>query len=65
MFIIDRLEGDLVILEYEGKTYELPRKVFPHDIKEGNIVMVEFKVDKEGSEKRLDKIKKLEDELFE
>lgn len=65
MFIIDRFEGDLVIIEYEEKTYELPKKIFPHDIKEGDVITVEFKVDTEKSMERLKKIRKLEDELFE
>lgn len=65
MFIIDRFEGDLVIIEFEGETYQLPKKIFPQDIKEGDVLTIQFKIDKEMKTARISQIKKLEDELFE
>ncbi len=65
MFIIDRLEGDLVVLEYEGKTYTLPNRILPDEAKEGDVLRLELTVDREQTLKRLEKIRKLEEELFE
>lgn len=65
MFIIDRFEGDLVIVEFEGKTYDLPRKILPPEVKEGDVLRIEFTLDTKETLNRKEKIKQLEDELFE
>lgn len=65
MFIIDRFEGDTVILEYEARIYTLPKRALPDDAKEGDVVHIEITIGQEQTKARRDKIKKLEDELFE
>lgn len=63
--IIDRFEGETVVLEYQGKTYNLPRAVLPVTAKEGDVISLEAKVEKEDTAERRNKINKLMDELFE
>lgn len=65
MFIIDRFEGDTVILEYGEKIYTLPKNILPPEAREGDILRIETSMDEEQTKNRRDKIKKLEDELFE
>lgn len=63
--IIDRFEGPVAVLEYQGKTYDLPREVLPSSAKEGDVITLEAKLDEEATAQRQEKISKLMDELFE
>lgn len=63
--IIDRFEGQTVVLEYQGKTYDLPRAVLPSTAKEGDVIILETRLDEEATSERRNKINKLMDELFE
>lgn len=65
MFVIDRFEGDIVVLEFEGRTYDLPRKIMPSDAKEGDFLTAKFAIDLVARQGQKEKIKALEDELFE
>lgn len=62
---IDRFEGPLVVLEYEGKMYHLPKEILPKETKEGDVVILEARVDEEATRERHKKMSKLIDELFE
>lgn len=65
MFIIDRIEGETAILEYEGRAYAFPKKALPDGAKEGDVLHLEITIAQGHTQDRLDKIKKLEDDLFE
>ena len=64
MFIIDRFEGDLAVIEYQGQTFALPRRLLPPEAKEGQVLKLEFFIDHNETRKRTAKIKRLMDELF-
>jgi hypothetical protein len=64
-FIIDRFEEDWAVLEYEGKTFDVPRALLPDNAKEGDMLRISLDIDLEETLKRKEAIKKLEDELFE
>lgn len=40
MIIIDRLEGELAVLEIEGNTYTLPIAALPPQAKEGDVLCI-------------------------
>lgn len=42
-WIIDRIEGDFAIVEYEGQFFELPLCLLP-DLKEGSILQIQSKI---------------------
>ncbi|GAW92476.1 DUF3006 domain-containing protein [Calderihabitans maritimus] len=65
MLKIDRFEGDMAVIEYNGKTFDLPRSLLPKEAKEGDVLKLSIEVDKEETEKRRKKIEKLMDDLFE
>ncbi|GAW92763.1 DUF3006 domain-containing protein [Calderihabitans maritimus] len=65
MLVIDRFEGDMAVIEYNGKTFDLPRSLLPEEAKEGDVLKMSIEIDKEETEKRRKKIEKLMDELFE
>jgi 23S rRNA G2069 N7-methylase RlmK/C1962 C5-methylase RlmI len=63
--IIDRFEGDLVVLEYQQKTYTLPKEVLPAAAREGDVLKLTFKIDAKERERREKEIQDLMEELFE
>ncbi|MGE5579239.1 MAG: DUF3006 domain-containing protein [Bacillota bacterium] len=62
--IIDRFEGNLAVIEYEGKTFTLPRALLPRDAKEGDVLNFTVEVDHDTTEARRTRVKSLEDRLF-
>lgn len=65
MLIIDRFEGDMAVIEYEGKTFNLPRNLLPTEAREGNVIKISISVDREETEKRQKRIQELMDDVFE
>ncbi len=65
IFIIDRFEGDWAVIEFEEKTFNLPRVLLPLDAREGDVVKISVVVDLNTTKKRREQIEKLMDELFE
>ncbi|KFD41984.1 hypothetical protein DK28_0202030 [Peptococcaceae bacterium SCADC1_2_3] len=65
MFIIDRFENDWVIVEFDRKTFNLPRSIFPAGAKEGDVINIKIIVDKKATTSRKKSIKDLADSLFE
>ena len=64
MSIIDRFEGDLAVVEYEGKTYSLPRELLPKESKEGDVLRVSVEIDHAATADRRRRIAEKEDRLF-
>lgn len=64
MLIIDRFEGDFAVIEYDDMTFDLPRKLLPKDVKEGDVLRLSISVDKEHTEKRRKRVNSLMNELF-
>lgn len=65
MFVIDRLEGQLAVVEYNRQTFKLPRSIFPKEVKEGDVINIQITVDTETTNKTKRTIDKLADRLFE
>ncbi|ACL70154.1 DUF3006 domain-containing protein [Halothermothrix orenii] len=68
MIIIDRFEGEKVILEYsnnQGKiiTFAVPANVLPRKAKEGDILNII--IDNELTKQRKKRLEKIKDNLFE
>ena len=38
--IIDRFEGDLVVVEIDGETKDFPKSIFPIEAKQGDVVLI-------------------------
>lgn len=66
MLIIDRLESEFAVVEYEsGKTFNLPRFLLPPEAKEGDVITLAVTVDSSGAKERRKNIERLMDDLFE
>jgi len=62
-FTIDRFEGDFAVVELDNQTMEnVPKRTLPPHAKEGDIISVE--IDKAGTEKRREHIKKLMNDVW-
>ncbi|MGJ7045097.1 DUF3006 domain-containing protein [Thermoanaerobacterium thermosulfurigenes] len=64
MCIIDRFEGDYAVIEFGRITFNFPRTLLPKDLKEGDVIKFDVRIDSEETLKRSQKIKRLADELF-
>lgn len=65
IFIIDRFEGDWAVVEFKGKTFNVPKVLFPQQVREGDVVRIAVDVDEQGTKERKKIVMKLADELFE
>jgi Protein of unknown function (DUF3006) len=66
--IIDRFEGDFVVVEIDGKTRDVERYLFPSDAKPGDAVIIEgtkITIDREKTEKLRKEIEELMNEVWE
>lgn len=63
-FVIDRFEGDMAIL-VNDVVINLPISILPKDAKEGDVIVIEIRIDKEETEKLReeveDRLKNLKD----
>lgn len=64
MLIIDRFEGNMAVIEYENSTFNVPRSLLPENAREGDVLDIDIKVNKEETEQRRRKVKKMMDDLF-
>ncbi|AET68177.1 Protein of unknown function (DUF3006) [Desulfosporosinus orientis DSM 765] len=55
MLIIDRYEGDWAVIENGGITFNLPRSLLPHDVKEGDVITISISVDQSATNERRQK----------
>ncbi len=65
MYIIDRLEDEWAVIEDDGQTFNLPRKLLPDNAGEGDVIRLTIEIDQEATRSRRQTINKLVDELFE
>lgn len=59
MFIVDRIEEDLVVVEWEGGHFHLPKELIKEHFAEGDLLNITITVDQEGTDKRIKRIQEL------
>jgi hypothetical protein len=63
--VVDRIEEDLAVLEVAGEAIvEWPVKFLPRGLAEGNVLDVEFTINKAAEAAQRKKISKLQQELL-
>ena len=60
--LIDRFEDEFAVIEYDGKTYDVPRALLPEKAKEGDVLKILIDVAK--TEKNAEEIKQLMDDVW-
>ena len=64
MLIIDRFEGEWVVIEDDCQSFRIPRKLLPAEAGEGDALDFRIKVDNSSTVERQKKITRLADSLF-
>jgi hypothetical protein len=52
MLIVDRLEGEWAVIEWEGGTFNLPREFLPAGVHEGDVLTISLERDEESTAQR-------------
>ena len=55
VFIVDRIEGNFVVVEFNDTMIEVPLELFKEEVKEGDVLYLS--VDKDETEKRHNELK--------
>lgn len=66
--ILERIEGDIALIEINGKVNEYPKELLPEGVYIGDILMIKedsIEVDIEETKKRKEKIKNLMESAWE
>lgn len=64
MYIIDRFEGNWAVIEYDRKTFNLPRQLLPPEALEGDVVTIAVSVDVKGTANVKEDITRLAHRIF-
>jgi hypothetical protein len=65
MIVIDRFEGEIAVVEYGEKFYDIPRAWLPVGAKEGDVIVLSLSVDQDETARRRAEIKRKMEDLFE
>ncbi len=65
MIIIDRFEGEIAVVEYAEKFYDIPRAWLPVVAKEGDVIVLSLSVDQDETARRKAEIERKMEDLFE
>lgn len=52
MIVVDRIEGNKIIIEIDNEFVELPISLFPSEVSEGDIIEMDIKINVEETDKR-------------
>ena len=64
MLIIDRIEENWAVVEYDNQIFNLPRSLLPKSVKEGDVLQLTITVDQEATIKQKKKSDALLDDFF-
>ena len=60
---LDRFEGEMAVLTFEGKTVSLPRALLPADAREGEVLRLSLSRDPEATRRAREQVGKLRSKL--
>jgi len=52
MFVLDRFEGNIAVIERDREVFNIPRDLLPEGVKEGDCLNIEIKIDEKSNEHR-------------
>lgn len=65
MLIIDRFEGQWVVLTWEDQVFQVPKAFLPAGAKEGDCLSMTLAFDLEAQKERQERMNRLMNDLFE
>lgn len=63
--MVDRFEGEWAVLEWEGRTFTVPRGLLPEGAREGDCLRWRLEVDRAATTARRQRVKALLEQLEE
>jgi hypothetical protein len=63
--IIDRFEGELVVVEIDGETKDFPKEILPSEAKVGDVIEIKVTLLKEETQKLKNEIDQLMQDVWE
>ncbi|MEW6546492.1 MAG: DUF3006 domain-containing protein [Bacillota bacterium] len=63
LLVVDRFEGEWVVLEWKGRTFSVPRGLLPEGAREGDCLRWHLEVDGEATAARRRQVRNLLDQL--
>jgi DUF3006 family protein len=63
--IIDRFEGDYVVIEYNNKTFNFPKDFIPSEAKEGDVIDINVSINIEETNTIKKEVEELMDDVWE
>jgi hypothetical protein len=63
--IIDRFEGNLVVVEIDGETKDFPKEILPSEAKVGDVIEIKITLLKEETQKLKNEIDQLMQDVWE
>jgi len=64
MYIIDRFEGDWAVIEFDQRTFNIPRELLPSSAREGDILNIEITINEKAALDKKQKLNSLFNDLF-
>lgn len=65
MFVLDRIEGEQAIIEWQGQMIMLPAALLPPEAREGDLLEISLRIDHEETQKRRARIQEKARRLWE
>lgn len=65
LYVIDRFEGQWVVIEFDRKTFKIPKSLVPDSAREGDVISIKVTVDKGATKKAGKEAKRLFNDVFE
>ena len=65
MFVLDRIEGETAVIEWQGQMILLPAVLLPKEAREGDLLEISLKIDHEGTQQRKERIEEKAKRLWE
>ena len=62
--IVDRIEGEMAVLRFEGQELTVHNRFLPENVREGDILTVSFVLDEKAEKKRKAEVTGLLEKIF-
>jgi len=64
VYIIDRFENNWAVVEYNRKTFHLPRELIPPEALEGDVISIKVSVDSRATARLKEDVQEMAGKLF-
>ena len=65
MFVLDRIEGETAVIEWQGQMILLPAVLLPKEAREGDLLEISLTIDHKGTQQQKERIEDKAKRLWE